>query len=105
MRECYGLDFTTTINSELAMMFHQEHGFISKVLFEDLCYEVFFPELEERRQCLGYWGEAVLILDGLGCHDSNQVQEQCFQRGCWIQLLPLIQATKHNYVMSVCLVQ
>jgi hypothetical protein len=21
-------------------------------------------------------------------HDSDQVQERCFQRGCWIQLLP-----------------
>jgi hypothetical protein len=74
-----------TIESELieqgiseahAKMVYQEHGFISTALFEEWCLEVFFPELEARRQHLGYWGEAVLILDGLCCHDSDGLQDE-----------------------------
>jgi hypothetical protein len=49
------------INSELAVMDRQEHGFISMVLFKDWCHEVLFPALEERRQPLGYRGVAILI--------------------------------------------
>jgi hypothetical protein len=41
------------INSELATMVHQEHGFILTVLFENWCPEVFVTALEERRQHLG----------------------------------------------------
>jgi hypothetical protein len=66
------------VTSELTMMVYQEHGFISTVRFEEWCEDVCFPALEKRRQSVGYWGEAVLILDGLTCHYTDQLQELCF---------------------------
>jgi hypothetical protein len=76
------------IGEEQAKMVSQEHGFISTVLFEDWCLDVFFAALEERRERLQYRGEAVLIMDGLTCHDSDAFQNECFKRRCWIQILP-----------------
>lgn len=49
---------------------------------------VFFSELANRREQLGYQGQAVLIMDGLACHRSDFVEDLCFENDCIVEILP-----------------
>jgi hypothetical protein len=76
------------INEELCKMVYQEHGFISTALFEEWCWDVFFPEIQRRREAIGYAGDAVLMMDGLTCHESNSFEDACLEHGVCIEILP-----------------
>jgi hypothetical protein len=76
------------VNGDQCLMVHQENGFICTELFEQWCLEVCFAELDRRREHFQYWGEAILILDGLTCHDSDIVEDLCLDHGCSIKWLP-----------------
>jgi hypothetical protein len=47
----------------------------------------FFPELNRGRERFQCWNEAILILDGLTCHDSDAIEDLGLDHGCWTELL------------------
>jgi hypothetical protein len=49
---------------------------------------VFFPEIRHRREITGYAGDAVLIMDGLSCHESDLFDDVCLDSSVRIELLP-----------------
>lgn len=76
------------INEQLAQFVYQENGFITTQLFTNWCEQVFFPELQQRRERYHYGGRAVLLMDGLTCHGSDDVEDLCLDNHCFIQFLP-----------------
>jgi hypothetical protein len=75
-------------NGDRCLMVHQENGFVCTELYERWCLEVFFSELGSKREHFQYWGQTILILDGLTCHDPDTTEDLCLGHGCWIELLP-----------------
>jgi hypothetical protein len=69
-------------------MVYQEHCFISTALFEQWCWDMFCMEIRHRREITGYAGNAVLIMDGLSCHESDLFGDICFDSGVRVELLP-----------------
>jgi hypothetical protein len=76
------------INEQSARFVYQENGFITAPLFTSWCEHVLFPELRSRRERYRYGGRAVLLMDGLTCHGSDDVEDMCLDNGCFIQFLP-----------------
>jgi hypothetical protein len=76
------------ISEAMCKMVYQEHGCISTGLFEEWYWEVFFPEVQRPREISGYSGDAVLIIDGLTCHESNGFENDCLDNGVCTKLLP-----------------
>jgi hypothetical protein len=62
-------------NDEKALFRYQEHAFMTMKLFELWADQIFFPEIEKRRTLRGYQGPALLILDGLSSHQSDNFLE------------------------------
>jgi hypothetical protein len=69
--------FEQGISESMCKMGYQEHGFISTALFEQWCWDLSFPEIRHRRKITGYAGDAVLIIDGLSCHESDLFEDVC----------------------------
>jgi hypothetical protein len=55
----------------------QENAFMTTGLFELWAREVFFPAVAQRRAETGYTGRAVLLLDGLGSHHTDEFRQTC----------------------------
>jgi hypothetical protein len=51
------------ISKAICKMVYEEHEFISTAVFEEWCWEGFFPEIQRRQEISGYSGDAVLIID------------------------------------------
>jgi hypothetical protein len=65
----------------------QENAFMTSSLFEMWADTVFFPSIDERRRDLGYQGKVVLLLDGLGAHNTERFHRACQVRGVDVILL------------------
>ena len=75
--------------AEKVEIVHQENGFIDTLLFEQWAEEIFFREVERRREVLHYEGLAILIIDGCSAHVSDWFLEEClFRRISVIFLAP-----------------
>lgn len=87
----------TTIENEIALygynhganviFKYQPHAFMTTILFEQWAREVFFPEVTQRRLNLGYEGEALLIMDGLGAHHSETFLSECREHNIKVKFL------------------
>jgi hypothetical protein len=55
----------------------QENAFMTTRLFELWAREVFFPAVAQRRAEFGYTGRALLLLDGLGSHHTDEFLQTC----------------------------
>jgi hypothetical protein len=55
----------------------QENAFMTTRLFELWAREVFFPAVAQRRSEFGYTGRALLLLDGLGSHHTDEFLQTC----------------------------
>ena len=64
-------------NSNVVSYAYQEHSFMTSKIFEQWANEIFFPYVIEKRKRLHYNGDALIILDGLGAHDSVGFKEGC----------------------------
>ena len=63
-------------------------GFVNTELFLDWGREIFFPELRRRRAEQSYEGPIVLIMDGFGCHTSEEFLELAEQENVICKLIP-----------------
>jgi hypothetical protein len=68
-------------------MASQGHAFMAARLFELSATEVFFPLIDPRRTESNSHGKAVLLMNGLGGHDTDRFLEQCVERGVEILFL------------------
>jgi hypothetical protein len=59
----------------------QENAFMTKALFELWAREIFFPTVIELREKWQYNGPALLLMDGLGSHHTDQFLSECQERG------------------------
>jgi hypothetical protein len=59
------------IRDSTCMIAYQENGFITQELFADWFSVLFLPEIQQRRECTGYEGPCILIMDGCSCHDGD----------------------------------
>jgi hypothetical protein len=55
----------------------QENAFMTTRLFELWAMEGFFPAVAQRRAEFGYTGRALLLLDGLGSHHTDEFLQTC----------------------------
>ena len=58
-------------------------------IFEQWANEIFFPYVIEKRKRLHYNGNALIILDGLGAHDSVGFKEGCTHTQCVLHIIRL----------------
>ena len=63
------------------MLAYQENGSFTTEIFERWAFEVFFPEMQRRRERYNYDGEILLILDGFGPHSSDEFLNGCTENG------------------------
>ena len=64
-------------NSNVVSYAYQEYSFMISKIFEQWANEIFFPYVNEKRKKFNYNGESLIILDGLGAHDSIGFIEGC----------------------------
>jgi hypothetical protein len=55
----------------------QENAFMTTHLFELWVREMFFPAVAQRRAEVGYTERALLLLDGLGSHHTDEFLQTC----------------------------
>lgn len=65
----------------------QEHGFMTTKLFNQWAKQIFIPSVEELRQKENYDGPAILILDGLSAHHSDDFLELCKDNNIIVKFL------------------
>jgi hypothetical protein len=95
--------FEEDIAKKLAKFVYQEHYFIITIMFKEWCREVCLPELKSWREQFGYWGRAVLIMDVLTCHESNQMENFCFETSALFSSFHRTWASGFSPAMSECL--
>jgi hypothetical protein len=61
--------------------------FMTYSLLEEWADMVFFPSINERRRDLGHSSKVVLLLEGLGAHDTETFHRACQIRGIDVILL------------------
>jgi hypothetical protein len=66
----------------------RERGFIDRFLFDEWARTIFFPEIERRRLAFNYGGQAVLILDGCTCHNSDWFLDEALAMHVDLHFLP-----------------
>jgi hypothetical protein len=67
---------------------HQENGFITGDLFNVYVDEILFPFIQDTRASLRFPGQAVVILDGCTCHDTDFFLDGCTRNGVYPLFLP-----------------
>jgi hypothetical protein len=80
--------FKEGIHENPARLISQQYGFITSIRFNECCREVFVPRAETHREQIQYWERAVLIMDGLTDHESDEIEDFCFEHDYSIQLIP-----------------
>jgi hypothetical protein len=58
---------------------YQKHAFMTKQLFDQWAEEIFFPSVYIKRLQNQYSGEALLIMDGFGAHDTGKFTAKCIE--------------------------
>jgi hypothetical protein len=72
------------INGRSARFVDQENGFITTSLFTDWWKQVFVSEVRSPRERSQYRGHAVLLMDRLTYHGSDDVEDLSLDNGCFI---------------------
>jgi hypothetical protein len=92
------------IPDELVKSFHSEYmhvhkttkGWMSKILFEQICKTVLLPEIEKNRKELSEHASkrALLILDGASSHSNRKLWEEFSKEQCDVVFLPAHSSSK-----------
>jgi hypothetical protein len=91
-REVYQTGYIPT----RVMFAQQENGFIDTNLFNLWCREKLFPYVERKREELGYYGEALVLIDGCSAHYGDYFLDEVTFRGVHIVSSHRTRAIKHS---------
>jgi hypothetical protein len=72
---------------------YQNHGFMTKKLFQYWAQRIFFPYVAEKRLQMKYSGNTILLMDQFSGHQYAEFEEDC--RIHRVQTRPLIPHTSH----------
>jgi hypothetical protein len=72
---------------------HQNHRFMTKLIFQFWCQEIFFPYVFQKRREFPYGGRAILLMDQFSGHEYEGCQEECTKYG--VVSTPLVPHTSH----------
>jgi hypothetical protein len=75
------------------LFIYQSHGFMTKMIFEFWCKEIFFPYIMQKRNQFHYNGVAILLMDQFSGHIYASFEEDCVRTG--VIVIPLIPHTSH----------
>ena len=70
-------------NESNCLIVSQEHGFINSEIFAFWADHIFFPEVQKKRQQLGYDGIVILTLDGCSPHKSLYFEDECTKQNVY----------------------
>jgi hypothetical protein len=71
----------------------QNHGFMTKRIFQFWCQEIFFPYVQEKRTELKYSGKALLLMDQFSGHQYDDFDNDLLAN--LVECRPLVPHTSH----------
>lgn len=74
--------------TEKVYLARSDTGFVNSKLFLDWGRTTFFPEIRRRRAEFSYGGPCLLIMDGFGCHQTDEFLELAAEENIVCKLIP-----------------
>jgi hypothetical protein len=66
---------------------YQENAFMTKFLLDIWAKEVFFPTVAKKRLQYNYQGQAIILIDGFGAHETPFFTQECAQNKIIVKFL------------------
>jgi transposase len=67
---------------------YQTKGFVDRDIVEYWFSSIFLPEIRQNQKTFNYNGKTILILDNCTCHNSDYIDDICFENNIELVFLP-----------------
>ena len=106
-RETLDVEFREAgYTSDKLLLSKSDTGYITSSIFQEWVEKCYLPDLWQKRLSYGYWGPAILGLDGCSCHASQLVIQILGRANVILKFLPAHSSDQLQYldlgIFAVC---